>query len=134
MYLNSLKENEKKLFLGMAYDLAFVDGDYSKEEQAIMEAYSHEMQYEFDINTMVKSKDEIIDEIKSNSTIRTKRIFVFELIGLAMVDGNYDENERQLIQKMEVEFGLMKNFSKECEKVIAEYISFQERINSIVLG
>ena len=127
-------ENEKKLFLGMAYDLAFVDSNYSKEEQAIMEAYSHEMQCEFDINTMVKSEDEIIDEIKSNSTIRTKRIFVFELIGLAMVDGNYDENERQLIQKMEVEFGLMKNFSKECEKVIAEYISFQERINSIVLG
>lgn len=35
MYLNLLKENEKELFICLAYDLASADGNYSDEEGVI---------------------------------------------------------------------------------------------------
>lgn len=133
MYLNLLNEEEKGFFLASAYYLATVDGDYSIEEQAVMQGYCQEMQMQFDLDTMVKPIEEIILKIKNNCNIKVKKIFIFELIGLSMSDGKYDENERMLIDHMENEFDIEADFGKKCESILGEYISFQNRINKIIL-
>lgn len=134
MYLSILTREEKRMFLGLAYDLAASDGDYSAEEQATIQGYCYEMQMEFDEKTMVRPIDEIINGFTQKSNLKTKKIVVFEVIGLAMADNNYDDNERAIISDMENKFGLDKSYGEECEKVIGEYISFQNRINNLVLG
>ena len=91
-------------------------------------------QMEFDEKTMVRPIDEIINGFTQKSNLKTKKIVVFEVIGLAMADNNYDDNERAIISDMENKFGLDKSYGEECEKVIGEYISFQNRINNLVLG
>ena len=92
------------------------------------------MQMEFDKKTMVKPIDEIIRKFSQKSDLKTKKIIVFEAVGLAMADNNYDDNERAIILDMENKFGLDKSFGDECEKVIGEYISFQNRMNNLVIG
>ncbi|MBU5488794.1 hypothetical protein KQI77_11710 [Clostridium sp. MSJ-8] len=134
MYLSILTSEEKRMFLGLAYDLATSDGDYSAEEQVAIQGYCHEMQMEFDKKTMVKPIDEIIRKFSQKSDLKTKKIIVFEAVGLAMADNNYDDNERAIILDMENKFGLDKSFGDECEKVIGEYISFQNRMNNLVIG
>lgn len=134
MYLSILTNAEKKLFLGLAYDLALSDGDYSAEEQATIQGYCREMQMEFDEKTMVKPIDDIIQAFGKESDQKTKKIVVFESIGLAMADNNYDDNERAIVSNMERTFGIDESFGVECEKVINEYISFQNRINNLVIG
>ena len=134
MYLALLNKREKELFLGLAYDLASADGDYSTEEQAVMNEYCQEMQFEFQINTMVKKAETIIDEIKKSSSDKVKKIFIFELIGLAMADGHFDAKERKLINKMEEEFDVESGLAKRCEEILTEYIAFQGRINQLILG
>ena len=133
MYLSILNQKEKELFLELAYNLASADGDYSSKENALINGYCQEMQIEFEVKMMTRSLDYIISTIKKESSIIVKKIFVFELIGLAMVDKNYDESERDLIGRLENELGMEANFASECEKILNEYISFQEKINQLVL-
>lgn len=133
MYLALLNEKEKEMFLGAAFNLVAVDGDYSDEEKVVINGYCQEMQCIFDEKTMVKPMDELIKDIKSNSDNKIKKIFVFELIGLAMADENYDEDERALINKLEVEFDIGIGFAKKCEAILSEYIAFQTKLNQLIL-
>ena len=51
-----------------------------------------------------------------------------------MADGNYDNDERKIVANMEAEFGVPSNFADTCENILNEYITFQNRINSLVIG
>lgn len=133
MYLALLNEKEKEMFLDVAFNLVAVDGNYSDEEKAVINGYCQEMQCIFDEKTMVKPMDVLIKDIKSNSNNRIKKIFVFELIGLALADGNYDEDERELINKLEMEFDIGLGFAKKCEDILNEYIAFQTKLNQLIL-
>ncbi len=133
MYLNLLKENEKELFIGLAYDLASADGDYSDDEKTLINSYCQEMQIIFDKNNVVSPAVNIINEIAEKTGDQVKKIIVFELIGLAMVDGNYNENERMLINQIQEKFKIDSGFADKCEGVLVDYIAFQGKINQLVL-
>lgn len=134
MYLALLNESEKAVFLGMAYNMATVDGDYSDVEKAVINGYCQEMQCQFDENTMIKPMESLIQTVKLNSSEKSKKIFVFELIGLGMTDGSYDSNERKFISQMLTEYNIDSDFANKCESILNEYIGFQGRINELVLG
>ena len=134
MYLSILNQEEKEFFLGLALDLAASDGEYSDEEKAIIEGYCQEMQFSINQETMMKSVDDLIGRINTFSNEKSKRIIVFEAIGLAMADGHYDKREKELIAKIEKEFTMETGFANKCEAVMKEYISFQGRINELILG
>ena len=106
MYLNLLKDNEKELFLEMAYYLAAADGNYSDSEKLMMKEYGKEMQVEILHGTIKRTVEEILDEINNKSDEKTKRIFIFELVGLTLVDGCYDESEKEFINKMANKFSV----------------------------
>lgn len=133
MYLALLNEKEKEKFLGMAFNLATADGNYSEVEKAAINGYCQEMQCNFDEEMLVKPMDVLIQDIKLNSDNRIQKILIFELIGLAMVDGSYDEDERSLINKIMVEFNIGVEFAKNCENLLKEYIAFQTKLNQLVL-
>lgn len=50
-----------------------------------------------------------------------------------MADGNYDEDERALINKLEVEFDIGLGFAKKCVTILNEYIAFQTKLNQLIL-
>lgn len=50
-----------------------------------------------------------------------------------MSDGCYCEEEK-VIESMILRFDLPREFGKKCEGIIDEYIRFQDKINTIVLG
>lgn len=134
MYLALLNEREKEMFLGVAYNLATADGNYSDEEKAVIDGYCQEMQFEFDEKKMVKETDILLDMISSDVSMKIKKIIVFELIGLAMADGSYDTDERKLISLAERQFGIETGFADKCESELTKYIEFQTKLNQIVLG
>lgn len=134
MYLAVLKNEEKDLFLGLAYGLATLDRDYSDAERATIAGYCQEMQIIFDERKMLKPLEEILRRMNEIFDDKTKKIVVFEAVGLAMADNNYDDNERKVVARMESMFKLEPGFSMKCESVLNEYISFQDRLNQLILG
>ena len=127
MYLSVLNDKEKVLFLELVYGIAISDGEYCAKEQAIISGYCQEMQISFDENVTLKPVDDIIKELNAESNDTVKKIVVFEAIGLAMSDNNYDDGERKIISKMESVFKLAPDFGQKCEKILNEYIFFKRR-------
>ncbi len=134
MYLSTLSEEEKVLFIGLAYNVAMADGVYCEEEKLMMESYCNEMQIMFEQENMVKPVNDIIEEMNDKCGMREKKIFVFEAIGLAMSDNNFDITERRIVNEMMEKFKIPEEFSVKCEQIIQEYIEFQAKIKALVIG
>lgn len=134
MYLANLNHENKKLFLELAYHLASSDGDYSESEQAMISCYCDEMHLPSDFKPHTKSVDDVISRLNILCTDTEKKIIIFEAIGLALADSNYDKSERAIVSQMCTVFGLEESFSGDCERILNEYIQFQNRVNKIVLG
>lgn len=134
MYLSLLKEEQKELFLDLAYQLALTDGIYGKEENKTMEAYSKEMDVEFRMDREIKGIDYVIGELEKLCDEREKKIIVFEAIGLALSDNHYDVSEKEFIFSIIKRFDLKSEFGEKCEKILNEYINFQRRVNELIIG
>lgn len=133
MFLSALNKEGKELFLELAFNIAMIDGVYSDEEKVLMGCYCQEMQITFNKENMTKSTDEIIKEINNKCDSRSKKIMIFEAIGLGMVDGDFDGDERAIILKMLEEFNIDVKYASECENAIKEYLEFQTKLNKIVI-
>lgn len=134
MYLSRLSEKQKNLFLELAYQLALIDNDYSEKEKIMIKSYCDEMGMEVPAAVRAASIDEIISAMNSGCTALEKKIIVFEMLGLAMVDGNYDESEREILAEIMRVFEVEEDFARESEKLLDEYIGMQNRMNTLVLG
>jgi uncharacterized tellurite resistance protein B-like protein len=133
MFLSLLNTEQKKAFMSLAYNLAASDGDFSESERAAIKGYSMEMEMEFkmeDVDTDIHNVISVINKICGK---REKKIIVFEMIGLAMADYNYDNGERKIVKKALDIFDLDTSFGDFCEKKIEEYLKLQEELNSKIL-
>lgn len=129
-----LNERQKQLFLGLAYYLTSIDGDYSIEEKRMIDSYCYEMQMDFNMEIVNRPIVEIIKEMQMVCGEREKKIIIFEVIGLAMSDCNYDEDERRFVCSIIEKFDIEKSFGQQCETILNEYIEFQNKINKILIG
>ncbi len=134
MYLAALNEEQKKLFLGLAYHIAMADGVYCDDEKHMMASYCKEMQIDLDEAITDKPASDIIEEMADICAEREKKIIVFEAVGLALVDGYYDISEQNLINMAAKKFGTTDEYTSKCEKIIKSYLQLQSQINSLVIG
>lgn len=135
MYLSLLREDEKNLFLELAYEVSNIDGDFGEAEKIMIDSYCEEMKIVNNIDFDYKSHAEEIEKnIIENCGMRTKKIIIFEIVGLAMSDGKYDVEEKEYISKLAEKFMIDNDYIYKCENVIDEYMSFQNRINMLVIG
>ena len=134
MYLALLNKEQKEIFLGLAYNLANIDVDYSSSEQQMIESYCGEMNIEYsdsiakvELNTIMENINKIFD----NKSIK---IVLFELIGLAMVDNNYDETEHAFLNSIQNLFSVDSEFMSKAENYIKNYLDLQLNINTLILN
>lgn len=133
MYLGLLNNEQKSLFLSIAIYLARSDNDFSKEEKEIIQSYCDEMNISDKSYVPYENITEIIAKIDEISTLKEKKIIVFEAIGLAMVDQEYSDDEKNIIMLMNTYFGLNNSFIEQCEVLLSQYIEFQTQFNQLVL-
>ena len=134
MYLALLNKEQKEIFLGLAYNLSNIDGDYSSPEQQMIESYCGEMNIEYsdsiakvELNTIMENINKIFD----NKSIK---IVLFELIGLAMVDNNFDKSEYAFLNSIQNLFSVDSEFMSKAENYIKKYLDLQLNINTLILN
>lgn len=104
MFLKELNKDEANAFLNLVSIFARIDNEFAKEEKALLDEYKEELGLvDSGINEMVY--EDIIESLKS-STDRARRIIYFELVGLALVDGEYEEKEVDFLEKIAAEFNI----------------------------
>lgn len=104
MFLKELNKDESTCFLNLVSIFAKVDNKFAKEEKVLVEEYREELGiYSEEIRTM--EYDEIINILKKSSD-KAKKIIYFELVGLALVDGEYEDEEVDFLEKIADEFNI----------------------------
>lgn len=134
MFLSLLNLQQKKLFMSFAYILADSDGDYSDYEKVAIKGYLKEMDIEMPKDQADTNLEYVVDTLNEISSMREKRIIIFEIIGLAMADYNYDDGERKIVKNAMNVFGIDYNYGDYCEKKIAEYLELQTELSNKVLS
>ena len=98
MFLNELSKNEGIAFMQLVKVLANSDEVFAKEERNLYADYLEELNLnESEIPDV--HLDSIYENLKSSSE-RAKNVIYFELIGLALIDGEYDEKEVDFLEEV----------------------------------
>ena len=107
MFLNELSKNEGIAFMQLVKDLANSDNTLAKEEKNLYNDYLKELNINEseipDINL-----NSVYETLK-NSSERSKNIIYFELIGLALIDGEYDEKEVDFLEEIARNLDIKRN-------------------------
>lgn len=133
MYLTRLGKEQKELFLEITKVFVYADGVYSEQEKQVIKAYCQEMSMDDNV-IQPRSTDELISEAKRICNKEAGKIIIFELIGLGMADGTYDNEERAFVSKIAGILGLSEDYCKACEKAIQDYLNIQDRFNNLVIS
>ena len=130
MYLNKLSENEKRAFMAFAKMIQEVDGNNSENENILISEYCREMEINGTIDRKYSVED-LIEEF-NGSTIITKKIVLFEAIGLAYADGEYDEAEKELIRKVANGIGITNSVIGQLDDYVLKYIVLVDEIGEMI--
>jgi tellurite resistance protein len=107
MFLNELTKNEGIAFMQLVKGLANSDEVFAKEEKKLYSEYIEELNLNESEIPEIKS-DAIYENLKSSSE-RCKNIIYFELIGLALIDGEYDEKEVAFLEEVGEKLEIKRN-------------------------
>lgn len=107
MLLMKLKNEEKFAFLGLAYYIANIDGEFEQEEKDIIQEYCAEMGIEStEYNMSEFNLQETINKIK---TPKSQKIVLLELMILIHSDDKYHKFEQNIIDKIANNFQISQN-------------------------
>ena len=107
MFLTELNTEEASAFLSLVTQFAKVDETFAKEEKRLIYDYLDELSLkEVDIKNL--SYEEIINVLKKSKN-RIKSIVYFELVGLALVDGEYGDKEIDFLDKIAVSLDIRRD-------------------------
>ncbi len=107
MFLNELSKNEGIVFMQLVKNLANIDNTFAKEEKNLYYDYLKELSIEE--NEVADDDLNSICKVLEGSCERTKNIIYFELIGLALIDGEYDEKEVAFLEEVGEKLSIKRN-------------------------
>lgn len=132
MFLNNLTQEKKELFLSLAYNISCIDDNYADEEKMVLEQYCVEMDIRIDKIQLIEDFDKILNRINILCNFQEKKIFVFESVGLILVDGVIHDKEMEAITNMVRLFEINDNYFEDCMKLIKEYYDLQSRMMNLI--
>ena len=103
MLLKEVNEKEAQAFLKLATEFISVDGNIDVKEKQIIDRYSKALNITNPVNSME------VDDAKKvlvEASERVKNIVYFELLGLALVDGEYENTEIDFLEDLSNAFGI----------------------------
>lgn len=96
MFLNELTKNEGIAFMQLVKGLATSDEVFAQEEKTLYADYLEELNLK-ENEIPDGNLDSIYENLKDASE-RVKNIIYFELTGLALIDGEYEEKEVDFLE------------------------------------
>ena len=133
MYLRRLSQPAKEVFIDIAKYLCNADGIVDKREEKLLAAYGEELQT-ISLDAPQKSLEALATNLNAATDRIQKRIVVFELMGLALVDGTYADEEKAFFKLLGEKLDLRPTFTERCEASIREYMAVQKEIDEVIFG
>ena len=104
MYLDVLTEDERKLFLELAWHAVECDGEVADEEKQVMESYQNECQMPGFVRSGITAEAALKELAVSERS--HKKIVLLELMGIWGADGEWREEELAMMDKTASALGI----------------------------
>ena len=101
MYLNTLTNVEKELFLELALNACYANGELDPNEKVMMDQYGSEMGIKINSYKPSKTQSQVLEDLKSIKAIETLRKIYIEITALMMVDGVIDKDEEKYLKEIQ---------------------------------
>lgn len=111
MFLKEFNKEEAKAFINLVNQFANIDDNFVKEEEKLIKEYKNELNLEEDYE-LILAYDEVISILRRSSEI-IKKIVYFELVGLALIDGNYEDIEVDFLDKIAIDLDINRSIKIE---------------------
>ena len=132
MFLDVLNNDEKEWFLDLAIKAAEANGEVAAEEIRMLHAFAAEMKIKARTNSGMELS-EILKKIVENSSKKSMKVIVFELIGILFADSEFDEQEKSFLSQVKNAFGFEDSMINEMISEINEYSALFAKICKTVL-
>lgn len=131
MFLNQLNQKEKETFMSLSVHVANSNGILADEEKEMIQEYCREMGLDsFNVKDAVPMEDVLT--VFKQSDLHIRKIVLFEILGLAYADGEYEDTEDDFIIQFATAIGLNKETVEEQETLLVEYLEILKKIVQIV--
>lgn len=115
MFLQNVPQKYKKLFMDLAYTMMGIDGKYEDEEKLALRSCQEEL-------GLTQYRGSTIDLDDANLLLvqdRTLRAeMYFELLGIALSDSEYSEEELGAMKKIQKAWEIPTEFDKTAQEII----------------
>lgn len=131
MFLRSLNNEQKELFLNLALAAASANNIIEDSERALLAAYADEMS--IDVNkATIMSVEDICRSLKKISNPKELNQISFEIVGMMTTDDEYDDAEKEFILKMAEIFEIPLSSIDEMFSCVNAYTELIKRINVLM--
>jgi hypothetical protein len=132
MYLNTLTNVEKELFLELALNACYANGELDSNEKVMMDQYGSEMGIKINSYKPLKSQSQVLEDLKSIKSIETLRKIYIEITALMMVDGFIDKDEEKYLNEIRKIASLKDSQVVRIRTSLEQIFSGYEYLNSII--
>ncbi|CAB1246806.1 hypothetical protein ACFHWD_12700 [Clostridium sp. MT-14] len=126
MFINEFNKRESIIFINLVQALANADEVFAHSEQILIDDYIKELS--LNNETIEKLTYESAIEELASSTDRIKNILYFELLGLALADGSYDEKEIKFLDNIAYKL----NIDNAKQQDFINYFKMTKNINDFI--
>ena len=132
MYLNTLTNVEKELFLELALNACYANGELDPNEKVMMDQYGSEMGIKINSYKPSKTQSQVLEDLKSIKAIETLRKIYIEITALMMVDGVKDKDEEKYLKEIQKIASLKDSQVVRIRTSLEQIFSGYEYLNSII--
>lgn len=134
MYLNKLSGEQKELFLDLCIHASMANNDFDEKEKEFIKQYCEEMQLPNLRYTAVNNIENTINKIIELSSETELKIVILEITALLLSDNEYDEMEKQFMEKMLVKANISEDVNNKIIDIINKLTEIYSEINSIIFS
>ena len=130
MFLKSLMQGEKFAFYSIAKYLVSIDGEYSAEEQNLLNGFLQEMELNESQISHIKPEDAI--EMLTFSSTSTRRKIYIELIGVTLCDEYLHDDERKYLDRIANDFLIDEDTRNKLFDLVTQLLNLYKSMHTLV--
>lgn len=134
MYLNKLSSEQKELFLDLCIHASMANNDFDEKEKEYIRQYCEEMQLNSVRYTAANDIESTVNKIIEISSETELKIVILELTALLLSDNEYDEMEKQFMEKMLTKANISEEVNNKIIDIINKLTDIYSEINSIIFS
>ena len=130
MFLSGLNLEQQEAFLNLAYTMVYADSKLAVEEKKLFESYKLEVDADFSKAHKVDFETELA--VFDDCNKKNKTAVFFELYAIALIDEEYPEEEKKLVDIMQKRFGITDAKMQEMREGLKELTTAYNNLGKII--